>query len=243
MKGWHFAAAGPNGEPALRDGSPARAGTVKVSGPLKLCVRGLHASACVIDALYYAPGPWLSRVELRGTVVMGDDKACAAERVARGYVDVTNVLREFAVRCAVRALEREQDAGREPDTRSWVACDLALGGFAGVVDVEMLRKAYNAAYAAADAAAYAADAYNAASAAAAAASAPSTVTSHGLRAQASAASIARRGQSSPAGTRRSDGRTAAHVASTTAGRGSVCAASHNSQSARSHAAHAAGRSG
>ena len=149
MKGWHFAAAGPNGEPALRDGSPARAGTVAVSGPLKLCVRGLHASACVIDALYYAPGPWLSRVELRGTVVMGDDKACAAERVARGYVDVTNVLREFAVRCAVRALEREQDAGREPDTRSWVACDLALGGFAGVVDVEMLREAYNAAAAAA----------------------------------------------------------------------------------------------
>ena len=168
MRGWHFAAAGPNGEPALRDGSPARAGTVEVSGPLKLCVRGLHASACVIDALYYAPGPWLSRVELRGTVVMGDDKACATERVARGYVDVTNVLREFAVRCAVRALEREQDAGREPNTRSWAACDLALGGFAGVVDAEMLREAYNAAYAAvddADGVAANAAAYTAASAA------------------------------------------------------------------------------
>ena len=171
MKGWHFAAAGPNGTPVLRDGTLAVAGTVRVKGPLVLCEWGLHASERALDALKYAPGPWLSLVELSGEVVRGEDKAVATARTAGGYRDVSSILHEFAVRCAVRALERVQ----VPDERSWAACDLTLGWLMGVVADETLcdaaddaadadygdayaanAAAYAAAYAAANATAYAA---------------------------------------------------------------------------------------
>ena len=139
--GWHFAKTGPDGAPVLRDGTPARPGIVRVKGPIVLCAQGLHASARVIDALDYAPGPWLSRVTLRGEIIHGEDKMVAIEREAEGYKDMLPVLQEFAVRCAVRALEHERDTGRAPDERSWTVCDLALGWLAGVVDMETLRTA------------------------------------------------------------------------------------------------------
>ena len=160
MKGWHFAKTGPNGTPVLRDGTLAVAGTVRVKGPLVLCEWGLHASERALDALKYAPGPWLSLVELSGEVVRGEDKAVATERTAGGYRDVSSILHEFAVRCAVRALERVQ----VPDERSWAACDLTLGWLMGVVDDETLCDAVDDA---ADAAANAADTADAAAYAAA----------------------------------------------------------------------------
>lgn len=76
--------------------------THEVTGEIALCKRGLHASVHPLDALQYAPGPIIWRVELSGTVLTGDDKMCATHRTyVAGGVDVTDTLRLFARQCAL----------------------------------------------------------------------------------------------------------------------------------------------
>jgi hypothetical protein len=61
-----------------------------------MCVRGLHASRRLIDALAYAPGETVCRVECGGEVVEGDDKLVCTERTILWRVDGASLLREFA---------------------------------------------------------------------------------------------------------------------------------------------------
>lgn len=93
---WHFVGQ------TLRDGRPVPAdGEWLVhDGPLVLCESGLHASVCPFDALSYAPGPILCRVEMGGTIRHGDDKLVAMRRRIVARVDATPILREFARACA-----------------------------------------------------------------------------------------------------------------------------------------------
>ena len=82
MKAWYFSAE----DRCLRygDGRLIKPGTThKVDCDPALCNAGLHASVNIMDALGYAPGPILWRVQLGGTIVTGGDKACATERTAR----------------------------------------------------------------------------------------------------------------------------------------------------------------
>lgn len=77
IRAWHF----------LRDdgslrfshaGAPKKitVGTVlRVTPPLELCVRGLHASLRTIDALRYAPGCVATIVECSGEVIHGGRQA------------------------------------------------------------------------------------------------------------------------------------------------------------------------
>ena len=97
--GWHFS----TGTLRYGDGRAIVVGeTHEVSGPLKLCERGLHASERIIDALYYAPGPMIYRVRLHGEVLRGnDDKACATHRTYLAGCDATDILRLFARQCAL----------------------------------------------------------------------------------------------------------------------------------------------
>ena len=80
--GWHFTV----GDMTAYDARPIVVGeTLRVSGKIIPCERGLHASPSVLDALGYAPGPMLWRVRLSGEVVPhGDplDKWAASERTA-----------------------------------------------------------------------------------------------------------------------------------------------------------------
>ena len=69
--------------------------------PLELCEYGLHASKRILDALQYAPGPVLCRVELRGKMLHDNDKSVAYERKVLWMMDATDVLRAFARRCAL----------------------------------------------------------------------------------------------------------------------------------------------
>src|SRR3990167_6197777 len=101
---WHFAG------PTLRDGSPHPAPGVPlptIADPLP-CARGYHGSERLIDALIYAPGPWLAQVELSGTVIphgTPTDKHAASDRVGlTPYIDISDVLVQFARTCALRAL-------------------------------------------------------------------------------------------------------------------------------------------
>jgi hypothetical protein len=87
MKAWHFVS------DTLRDGRPVPAdGEVLVhEGPLKLCASGLHASKNILDALHYAPGSTICRVEVAVRLSMATTsywylsaRSCG-EFLAKGY--------------------------------------------------------------------------------------------------------------------------------------------------------------
>ena len=94
---WHFVG------DALRDGRPIPVDgvTLKHKGKLELCASGLHASERLIDALNYAPGPILCRVQMGGTIKKESDKLVARQRTILWRVNSTDVLRKFARQCAL----------------------------------------------------------------------------------------------------------------------------------------------
>ena len=94
---WHFVG------DALRDGRPVPADnvTLKHTGKLKLCASGLHASERLIDALEYAPGPILCRVQMGGTIKKDSDKLVARQRTILWRIDSTDVLQKFSRQCAL----------------------------------------------------------------------------------------------------------------------------------------------
>jgi hypothetical protein len=100
MKAWHFVS------DTLRDGSPIPAdGEVLVhEGPLKLCASGLHASKNILDALQYAPGSIICRVEVGGEIIHGYDKLVCSERTILWRASGEQVLRQFARMCALDVL-------------------------------------------------------------------------------------------------------------------------------------------
>jgi hypothetical protein len=139
--------------------------TLKVDCAPMLCEQGLHASKRLIDALSYAPGSILCKVKLGGTIVHGDDKSVATERTVIAMADCTDVLREFARKCALDVIHL-WDA---PDVV--VEClktgNESIRAAARAAAADAARNA-DAACAAAYAAAYAADAVSNAAYAAAA---------------------------------------------------------------------------
>ena len=75
--------------------------THKVSCQPILCEQGLHASVNILDALQYAPGPYIWRVELGGKIVQGSDKVVATERTYLWGYDATDILWEMGRLCAL----------------------------------------------------------------------------------------------------------------------------------------------
>jgi len=153
MKAWHFLKEGS----VLRDGTiaPADGVSLVVSGPIKLCNWGLHASLHPFDALCCAPGPVLCLVDCAGTVVQGADKLVCTQRTILARMDATPLLNFYARMQALKA------------TQYWdppqVVLDYLMTG-----DASIRAAARAAAWAAARAAAWAAaDAADAAARAAA----------------------------------------------------------------------------
>ena len=100
MKAWYFS----NNDCRLRygDNRPIAPGIVhKVSCKPVLCNAGLHGSKRIIDALRYAPGGYVWRVDLSGDMVIGDDKIAATRREYLWGYDASGVLRRFARLCAL----------------------------------------------------------------------------------------------------------------------------------------------
>jgi hypothetical protein len=104
MRAWHFLSA---------DGMTRYAPRTKIEigqrlsvdpERLYMCEYGLHASERIIDALQYAPGPILCRVELSGRILSGADKLCAEHRTVIAMADATQMLHEFACRQAESVL-------------------------------------------------------------------------------------------------------------------------------------------
>jgi len=140
---WHFAGK------TLRDGKPLpKKGTVLVhEGEVEPCASGYHGSIWALDALCYAPGPFVARRELSGTIVphQKDKHAASICTMLTGYVDATNTLHRFACWCATKALDREDVAGRTVDPRSRAAIAAKLAWLDGEIDDATLAAARAAA--------------------------------------------------------------------------------------------------
>jgi hypothetical protein len=144
---WHFVGLSRR----LRDGTPLRKGRTYRLPPGTvpvMCETGYHASIQPLDALRYAPGPIICRVQLGGTVLEDDDKLCASERTVLWWADATRTLHEFALWCAERALRAERRAGREPDPRLWRALEVKRAWVHGQASDQELDAAWATASAA-----------------------------------------------------------------------------------------------
>ena len=97
MKAWHFTTSTlRNGDPIPKVGVP-----LAYKGKLKMCESGLHASIKIIDALVYAPGPMIHRVECAGKIVQQEDKLVCSKRTILWSLDGTQLLHRFARECAL----------------------------------------------------------------------------------------------------------------------------------------------
>jgi len=99
VKAWWFARERklPNG-----DGRRIQRGRTHVHrGDLVLCMSGLHASRRILDALRYAPGHILCRVECGGEIIEDYDKLACTRRTYVAVVNATAMLRKFARLCAL----------------------------------------------------------------------------------------------------------------------------------------------
>ncbi|MGB8265168.1 MAG: hypothetical protein WCE44_02480, partial [Candidatus Velthaea sp.] len=113
MKAWHFSAGDTLGNRDPRKiviGETLRNPVDEqgLTGPVVPCKRGFHGSAWVYDALQYAPGLHLWRVELGGEIVPhGDpvDKHAASERTTLAGGDATELVLSWARWCALEVVE------------------------------------------------------------------------------------------------------------------------------------------
>ena len=130
----------------LRDGQILKVGkTYRYEGTLEMCERGYHASRDIRDALSYAPGFTVSRVECSGDMEERDDKLVCRNRKVLWTVDAKKIVLSWSIRVATDAVKT---AKKVCDDKAWNAwADLWISG---------KDRTYAAAYAAANAAAYAA---------------------------------------------------------------------------------------
>ena len=147
---------------------------ITIAGQPIPCSHGLHASKSILDALSFDKGTVVHRVVLSGTIVEGGDKLCATERTHLWWLDIEDVLKEWSLECAWRALPKyEKEYPNDNRVRKCLEMtrlyldgksskgELKTARFAAARSADAFARsaAAFAADAAADAAAYAADAF------------------------------------------------------------------------------------
>ncbi len=106
-----------------------------------LCEQGFHASERLLDALGYAPGAMLCRVELWGDLKRGRDKIVAQNRHVQWMLDVTRLLHGFACDVTEETLRKHGVT----DERSWNAIRVKREWMDGKATDEELAAAWAAA--------------------------------------------------------------------------------------------------
>ena len=141
MLAWHFLS--EDKRLGYGDGRLVEVGaTLECEGKPVLCDNGMHGSVRLIDALYYASGPIVCRVEIEGDVIEGDDKLCGRRRTVLWMMDATRILHEFACACAEDALALVA----QPDARSVEAIAAKRKWLNGEITDEELDSASAAAW-------------------------------------------------------------------------------------------------
>jgi hypothetical protein len=102
--------------------------TLEMKGKPEMCNRGFHASRRIIDALKYATGPILCRVEVGGTILEDDDKLVGTTRRVVAMADASPMLHLFACDLAEAVLKAagvtdSRALGVIQAKRLWVAGD------------------------------------------------------------------------------------------------------------------------
>jgi len=108
IMGWHFLY--DDGKLRDRRFPPPDGEWLSVDGYIQLCSRGLHASERIIDALKFAPGSVICRVELRGDIQESyrRDKLVARERRILWHLNAkvgSRVLHEFSRWAALQVID------------------------------------------------------------------------------------------------------------------------------------------
>lgn len=104
VKGWWFGTEGRR--LAFEDNRKIVIGkTHKIKGEIIPCRNGLHFSEKILDALSYASGPIVYRVIGSGTTIPHgnpvDKYACSERTYVSGGIDISDLLRVFARKCAL----------------------------------------------------------------------------------------------------------------------------------------------
>ena len=147
MLAWHFLS--EDKRLGYGDGRLVEVGqTLECEGEPALCSNGMHGSVRLIDAVYYASGPIVCRVEIEGDVIEGEDKLCGRRRTVLWMLDATRLLHEFACTCAEDALALVE----QPDARSVTVIAAKRRWLRGEITDEELDAAEDAAWAAVGAA-------------------------------------------------------------------------------------------
>ncbi|MCA1668925.1 MAG: hypothetical protein LC793_16320 [Thermomicrobia bacterium] len=93
--------------------------SLSVEGALKLCAVGIHFAVRAVDALAYAPGAILCRVETGDEYLLGDDKGCARAITPLWFADATAALYEHQCDCLERMLLQYRALKLEPAQAEW----------------------------------------------------------------------------------------------------------------------------
>ena len=141
---WHFLR--EDRKLGYGDGRLVIAGdTLSVPGPLEMCNYGLHASKNLLDALKYAPGSILCKVELGSDVITQGDKSVSSSRKTLWMTDISDLLHKFACDAAEQCLKDRESEGIEVDIRSYAAIEAKRGWLRGSVTDSELQSARSAA--------------------------------------------------------------------------------------------------
>ena len=154
MKAYYFSSL--NKKLRYGDNRQIRVGqTHKVTGDIKLCQKGLHASIKPLDALKYAPGSMLWLVELSGEIIIGDDKCVASERTYICGFNAEELLREFARKQALINIDKIKPYTKDYDLiyKYLTTGDKSLKSAAWSAARSAARSARSAAWSVADSAA------------------------------------------------------------------------------------------
>ena len=103
MTYWHFSAM-VDGKPVMRDRTTIEIGKWYTVPEARMCETGFHGSRRAIDALYYAPGSWVSKRKILVTDTQ-DDKVVGTECVHLAGIDATEALRKFGRMCAFDVID------------------------------------------------------------------------------------------------------------------------------------------
>lgn len=92
IEAWHFV-----GDKLLNcDPVPEDGVVLEYPSEIVMCSSGLHASRRIIDALCYAPGNTICRVQCNGEIIEDKDQLVCSRRTILWRIDGYNVLRKFS---------------------------------------------------------------------------------------------------------------------------------------------------